>query len=64
MSIKEALKEAIALLETVKVEPGRNNMKRQIAAIDRIEAVIIVFDNAEKEEAAHEDHHDQQREDA
>lgn len=64
MNIKEALNEAFKLLEGVKVEPGLLNMKRQIVGIERIQAVIKAIENAEKEEAAHENHHDQQREDA
>ena len=63
MSIKEALKEAIALLDGVEVK-GKANMKRQIMGIERIEAVVTALENAEKEEAAHEENHDQQREDA
>ena len=64
MNIKEALKEAIALLDGVKVEPGLLNMKRHIVGIERIQSVVKAIENAEKEEAAHENHHDQQREDA
>lgn len=64
MNIKEALDEAFKLLDGVRVEPGLFNMKRQIAGIERIQAVIKAIENAEKEEAAHENHHDQQREDA
>lgn len=63
MSIKEALKEAIALLDSVEVK-GKTNMKRQIIGIERIEAVVTALENAEKEEAAHEENHDQQRENA
>ena len=63
MSIKEALKEAIALLDGVEVK-GKTNMKRHLLGMERIEAVVTALENAEKEEAAHEDHHDQQREDA
>lgn len=63
MSIKEALKEAIALLDGVAVI-GKNNQKRHVMGMERIEAAIKAIENAEKEEAAHEDHHNQQREDA
>lgn len=50
MSIKEALKEAIALLDGVSVM-GKDNQKRHVMGIERIEAVITVIENAEKEEA-------------
>lgn len=63
MSIKEALKEAIALLDGVEVK-GKTNMKRHVMGIERIEAVVNALEHAEKEEAAHEENHDQQREDA
>ena len=62
MSIKEALKEAIALLGVVEVK-GKTNMKLYVMGIERIESVVTALENAEKEEAAHEDDHDQKRTD-
>lgn len=63
MSIKEALKEAIALLDGVEVK-GKTNMKRHVMGIERIESVVTALEHAEKEEVAHEDHHDEKRENA
>lgn len=63
MSIYEALKEAITLINSVEVK-GTANMKRLIIAIDRIESSITALENSAKEEAAHEENHDQRRENA
>lgn len=51
MSIKEALNEAITLLESVEVK-GKANMKRQVIAIEHIESVVTALENAEKGDEA------------
>ena len=48
MNIKDALKEALALLGSVEVK-GKNNMKYMVVSIERIEAVVNAIDDAEKE---------------
>lgn len=64
MNIKEALQEAIALLDGVRVEPGLTNMKRHIVGVERIQAVVRAIEKAEKEEAQHANDYDKKREDA
>lgn len=61
MNIKDALREAVALIDGVKVD-GKNNMKRLVIAMERIESVINAIDNAQKEEEKHAEADDQQRE--
>ena len=51
MRIKDALKEAVAVLNTVDVK-GKDNMKRLVYAMERIDAVVAALDEAEKGEHA------------
>ena len=61
MNIKDALCEAVALIDGVKLE-GVTNMKRLVIAAERIKSVINTIENAQKEEEKHAEADDQQRE--
>ena len=58
--IRNHLAEAVQLLDSVQIAQERTNMKRYIVGVDRVEAALQMLDHMSKEEAHHEDDHDQQ----
>jgi hypothetical protein len=62
--IRKCLAEAVQLLDGVRIEQDRDNMKRYIVGVDRVETALDALYNLEnerKEEEKHEDDHDQQK---
>ena len=65
LPVQDILKKALIQLNSVKVE-GKTNMKTFVSGIELVETAFTAIVNAKtkKEEKAHAEHHDEQRDDA
>ena len=59
--VKSYLAEAVQLLDGVRIEQDRNNMKRYIVGLDRVETALYMLEHMDKEEEKHANDHDQQK---